>query len=191
MQTKYNPTFFPFFSSSQNTELTLPAQHIMPNFAQAVPYLIASFVMTSSATTTIDGGYNDPRLVHTTATTTTVGGNTAFAMPSSNTATTTGGGNTALRPRVRNIKHSKKQGSITNTADVDTCMIERFLGKSHYINCQQMDMEVIIACNPTKTLCSYSEQPFPATSSVGCGDSGSFDPATHLTRDPLTGGGRL
>ena len=115
----------------------------------------------------------------------------AFAMPSSSTATTntTVGGNTALRPRVLNTKNSKKQGSIPNMAE--TCTMERFLGKSHYINCKEKDTEVVIACDTTKTLCSYSEQPYPATSPAGCGDHGSFDPKTHLLRDPITGGCRL
>ena len=66
-----------------------------------------------------------------------------------------------------------------------------FWGKSHYTNCKGYDTEVVIACDTTETLCSYSEQPYPATSPAGCGVSGSFDPATHLTRDPVTGMCRL
>ena len=145
----------------------------MPNYAQAVPFLLASFAfaMPSSATTT-GGGYNDPRLVRKIAVPFLLA---SFAMPSSAT--------------MRKIKNSKKEGLIKNTAD--TCTIEPFLGKSHYSNCRGKDTEVVIACDATETLCSYSEHPYPATSPVGCGDSGSFDPATYLIWDHATGGCRL
>ena len=47
---KIQPNFFPFFSSSLNTEF-LPVQHIMPNFTQADPFVLVSFAMTSPSTT--------------------------------------------------------------------------------------------------------------------------------------------
>ena len=120
-------------------------------------------------------------------------------------ATTVGG--TDDLSLVRKIKNSKKQGS-KNTDEDDACTMEPFEGTSQYTNCAGTEIEVDIACAkkgnaaadgiPTKKSCSYSEQPvqyddaaLEATTAAGCGDHGSFDPETHLTRDHATGMCRL
>ena len=153
----------------------LPVQHIMPNFAQAVPLLLASFAMTSPATTT--------------TTTTVVAASSVVS---------------SLERRVSNNKSNKKQSS-TNKHNDDPCTMEPFLGTSHYTNCALKEIEVKIACDytddtataTTKKICSYSEQPVPfddvaaAVTAVGCGDHGFFDPETHLIKDHVTGVCRL
>ena len=106
---------------------------------------------------------------------------------------------------MRKIKNSKK----TNANKDNTCTMEPFLGTSMYYNCDRELTEVEIACDttddtaiatnttPTTKLCSYSERPVhyedaaAATTAAGCGDHGSFDPATQLTRDHATGECRL
>ena len=126
-------------------------------------------------------------------------------------ATTVGGRNDL--DLVRKIKNSKKTNA--NHED-DTCTMEPFLGTSQYTNCAGEEMEVKIACAnkgnaaaaaaaaaaditlTERLLCSYSEHPVQyedaaavAATAVGCGDHGSFDPRTHLTRDHVTGECRL
>ena len=118
----------------------------------------------------------------------------------------TTGGDTNDLDVVRKIKNSKKTNANANKDD--TCTMEPFLGTSMYTNCKQEETEVKIACakkgnaaadgTPTKKSCSYSEQPLQyedagpaATTAVGCGDHGFFDPETHLTRDHATGMCRL
>ena len=109
----------------------------------------------------------------------------------------------SVERRVSNNKSNKKQGSTNKHNDEnETCTMEPFLGTSQYTNCAGKWTEVNIACattTPIKKSCSYSEQPVlfqdrvaaAAATAAGCGDYGSFDPETHLTRDHATGLCRL
>ena len=108
-----------------------------------------------------------------------------------------------------NNKSNKKQGSKNKNEDEnETCTMEPFVGTYVYKNCAGEVTEVNIACATTNDaatvstttttgLCSYAEQPLQdddtaaGATPAGCGDHGSFDPQTHLTRDPVTGACRL
>ena len=176
-----HPQRNPYFQTHRIPPCT--TRHSMPSFSKDVTMLLF-LVMTSSILTF----------------TTTV-------IVAASSAATVGGTND-LRPLVRKIKNSKKQGN-KNTNDDDTCTMEPFLGTSQYTNCEGDEMEVKIACantddtatatntTPTTRLCSYLEHPLQdddaaaGATAAGCGDQGSFDPRTHLTRDHTTGVCRL
>ena len=135
---------------------------------------------------------------------------TTTGVVAASSATTIGGKNDLSL--VRKIKNSKKTNANANANKGDTCTMEPFLGTSQYTNCKGEEMEVKIACDttdntatatnttPTTRLCSYSEEPVqyedaaavtPQPAATGCGDHGSFDPETHLSRDHATGMCRL
>jgi len=155
----------------------LPAQQDtanMPSYWKAIPFLTASFAMTSSTNAA-------------TTTTTTVGGDTDFRPLVRN-----------------NIKSSKKQGlknkedtctieQFLGTSQYSNC---KRMETEVKIVCDNTDDA---ATAPTKKMCSYSEQPVlfdedgaaAAEKTAGCGDHGFFDPETQLTRDHATGLCRL
>ena len=150
----------------------------MPNFAQAVSFLIASLAMTSPATTT----------------TTVVAASSVVS--------------SLERRVSNNKSNKKQGSKNKNEDENETCTMEPFLGRSQYTNCAGEVTEVNIACataddaatvstTTTTGLCSYAEQPLQdddtaaGATPAGCGDHGSFDPQKHLTRDPVTGACRL
>ena len=157
-----NPCF-PFFSFSQTTNF-LPAQHIMPSFAQAVPYLIASFAMTSSITiTNTVAGTNDVKFTTHRETRKTSKKNEA-------------------PPRGCTYHNFVGSSKYENCQNIETEI---------KIECGDEDAEESTRmCNVTEHPW-HDEQKEEDTEAAAAADEcvvhGSFDPSTHITTDSATG----
>ena len=132
----------------------------MPNYAQAVPLLLASFAWTSSATST--GGDNEPRLVKQIKNTKKEG--------------------LKNKEETCTMDHFLSKSQYTNCGGEET---EVVIACDYMDDTATATTKEICTYSEQPVPVPFDDS--AAATAVGCGDHGSFDPEAHLSMDRATG----